>query len=274
MTTTHAPSRAASPAHSPAASAVVARHLKGLSRAELALFARSRMNLFNVLVIPAMIICGMLATVHQFSLDEESGRGIGQMMVSTSLVIVLVMVAYAPLTSVYVVRREEGVLKRLRTGEVTDPVVLVGCAIPYLTVAVAQFAVIAVAVSVISAGAPPLAHLAVLALLLSLPICVGLAAVSSVACRTSESAQGVATLGLLVLLLTSGAAVPLEMFPDPVAAVLHFFPLTPAVDLANSAWTGESSSAGTVLLRCATLVAWSMITAVVTRRVFRWDPRD
>ncbi|MER8071645.1 ABC transporter permease [Streptomyces sp. NPDC094034] len=262
----------AAPAPSYAAEAV--QQLKGLSRAELAMFARSRMNLFNVLVVPAMIICGMLATVSQFSISEETGRSLGQMMVSTSLAVVLILVVYSPLTAVYVVRREEAVLKRLRTGEVTDPIILIGCAIPYLAVAVAQFAIIAVALSVISTGAPGLPHLAVLALLLSLPICIGLAAFSSVACRTSEAAQGVATLGLLVLLLTSGAAVPLELFPDPVAAVLRFFPLTPAVDLANSAWTGEGGSVGSVLVKCATLLAWSAITAAATRRVFRWDPRE
>ncbi|MFI9581326.1 ABC transporter permease [Streptomyces sp. NPDC052236] len=267
--TAPAPVRTAAPSYFTDA----VRHLKGLSRAELALFARSRMNLFNVLVIPAMIICSMLAMTRQYSLDEETGRGLGQMMIATSLVIILILVIYSPLTAVYVVRREEAVLKRLRTGEVADPVILIGCAIPYLAVAVTQFAVIAVVLSAVSVGAPDLPHLAVLALLLAMPLCIGLAAVSSVACRTSEAAQGVATLGLLVLLLTSGAAVPLELLPDPVESVLHFFPLTPVVDLANSAWTGEGNSAGIIAIRCATLLGWSVVMSFAARRVFRWDPR-
>ncbi|MHC0432928.1 ABC transporter permease [Streptomyces sp. O3] len=250
-----------------------AAHLTALSRVEFTLFLRSKSNLFNVLVVPALIVMGTTTVMRQFDL-EDNGLAMGQVMISTSAGIVLIMALYAPLIGVYVLRREEHVLKRLRTGEVGDLVVLASPAVPMAIAAVFQFALIATAVSVIAGlGAPAAPHLVAVGVLLGTLLTASAAAISTAAARTAESAQGVSTIGFLLLLLTSGTAVPLEVLPDALGDVLRFFPLTPVIELVRSGWTGQDAGMVDSLVRITTLLAWTALAAWGAQRWFRWEPR-
>ncbi|MER8068872.1 ABC transporter permease [Streptomyces sp. NPDC094034] len=249
-------------------------HLTALSRIELRLFARSKTNLFNVLVIPVLITMGTTTFMDQYDL-AGAGLAMGQVMISTSAGIVLVMALYAPLTGVYVLRREDHLLKRLRTGEVHDTVILASPAVPMIVVAVVQFALIAAAITVIAdLGAPAAPHLALLGILLGALLTTAVAALTTAVARTAESAQGVSTMGFLFLLLTSGTLVPMGVLPDIFGDVLGYFPLTPAVSLVQSGWTGEDAGLGSALIRVATIVAWTALATWGVRRWFRWEPRD
>ncbi|MGV4928042.1 ABC transporter permease (plasmid) [Streptomyces sp. BHT-5-2] len=248
-------------------------HLAALSRVELTLFLRSKSNLFNVLVIPAMITMGTTTVMKQFDL-EGAGLAMGQVMISTSAGIVLVMALYAPLVGTYVLRREEHVLKRLRTGEVSDLVILASPAVPMTLAAVFQFALIATAVSVIAGlGTPAAPHLVLLGVLLGAVLTAAVAALSTAAARTAESAQGISTIGFLLLLLTSGTLVPLEVLPDAMGDVLRFFPLTPVTELVRSGWTGQHAGPADTLIAIVTLLAWTALAAWGAHRNFRWEPR-
>jgi ABC-2 type transport system permease protein len=265
---------AATPAASDApVSPTAAGHLAALSRVELTLFLRSRSNLFNVLVIPALITMGTTTFMRQYDL-AGAGLGMGQVMISTSAGIVLVMALYAPLIGVYVLRREEHVLKRLRTGEIGDLAILASPAVPLALATLVQFVLIASAVSVIAGlGVPAAPHLAVLGILLGTVLVTAAAAFSTAAARTAESAQGVSTIGFLFLLLTSGTLIPLEVLPGPLAEVLRFFPLTPVIELVRSGWTGQDAGMMESVVRCATLLAWTALAAWAALRRFRWEPR-
>ncbi|MFE3329559.1 ABC transporter permease [Streptomyces sp. NPDC059176] len=248
-------------------------HLAALSRVELTLFFRSKSNLFNVLVVPALIVMGTTTIMKQYDL-EGAGLTMGQVMISTGAGIVLVMALYAPLIGVYVLRREEHVLKRLRTGEVGDLAILASPAVPMALATLVQFALIAGAVSAIAGlGAPAAPHLAVAGVLLGTVLITAAAAISTAAARTAESAQGVSTIGFLLLLLTSGTLIPLEVLPDPVGAVLRFFPLTPVIQLVQSGWTGQDTGMIDSVVRCATLLAWTALASWGALHRFRWEPR-
>ena len=58
------------------------------------------------------------------------GDGVGAVIVTSVAVLAIGMVVYYNLVTAYVGRREEYVLKRLRTGELTDPEILAGTAHP------------------------------------------------------------------------------------------------------------------------------------------------
>ncbi|MEV5883672.1 ABC transporter permease [Streptomyces sp. NPDC052020] len=250
-----------------------AAHLTALSRAELTLFLRSKSNLFNVLVVPVLIVMGSTTIMERFELGD-AGLALGQVMISTTAGIVLIMALYAPLIGVYVLRREEHVLKRLRTGEVEDLIVLAGPAVPMALAAVFQFALIATAVSVIAGlGIPAAPHLVVLGIVLGTLLTTAAAAVSTAAARTAESAQGVSTIGFLLLLLTSGTLIPLEVLPDALGDVLRFFPLTPVIELVRTGWTGQDAGVIDSLARILTLLAWTTVAAWGALRRFRWEPR-
>ncbi|MFE2141642.1 ABC transporter permease [Streptomyces sp. NPDC059456] len=248
-------------------------HLAALSRTELALFLRSKSNLFNVLVIPALIVMGTTTIMKQFDL-EGAGLAMGQVMISTSAGVVLVMALYAPLIGTYVLRREEHVLKRLRTGEVGDVVILAAPAVPMALAALVQFALIAGAVAAIAGlGLPAAPHLVVLGIVLGTVLTAAVAALSTAAARTAESAQGISTIGFLLLLLTSGTLVPLETLPAAFGDVLRFFPLTPVIELVRSGWTGRDAGPADTLVSVAVLLAWTLLCTWTARRRFRWEPR-
>ncbi len=120
---------------------------------------------------------------------------------------VLVQAVYMNMVAAYVARREELVLKRLRTGEVTDGEILTGTALPAGALALAQSAVIVVAgTAFFGLDAPDHPELLVAGLLLGVVLLTALAAITSVITRTVQTAQ-LTTLPLfLVSLMARGGS--------------------------------------------------------------------
>lgn len=121
-------------------------------------------------------------------------------------------------------------------------------------------------------GAPDRPELLVAGLLLGVVLLTALAAVTSVITRTVQTAQ-LTTLPLfLVSMMGSGLFVPLEIFPDRLAAVCEFLPLTGVMTLIRTGWLGASE--GTDLLGAAlTGLVWTAVAVFAVQRWFRWDPR-
>ncbi|MDB1085994.1 ABC transporter permease [Streptomyces sp. ACA25] len=248
------------------------QHLKGLARTEFTLFFRSKANLVNVLLVPTLLVIAMKAVLDSFDL-RQLGLELAPTMVASASGILLVMGLYVPLTTMYVLRREELLLKRLRTGEVSDVTILVGIVLVLTTVVLLQFAAVSAAISWLGgADAPPALHQAFLGMLLGALLMIALAAGTAALSPTAESAQVTILPVLFVLPSTSGAFFPLEMFPEVLQDVARFLPLTPVVDLVRSGWTGELGLSD-ALPRVLVLTVWIGISALVVRRCFRWEPR-
>lgn len=247
-------------------------HLAALGRAELILLGRHRTNLFTVLFVPAMLTVAMKPTFAMYDLPE-AGLTLGPLMISAAVGIVLVMALYTTLTGVYATRREELLLKRLRTGEATDAEILAGSAIPMALVALVQCLILAVGIAAVAGmGAPAAPHLAILGILLGIVLMSVMAAATSALAKTAESAQVVVWPGMLVFLLGSGMLIPLEILPDGLRAVCQRLPLTPVIDLVRSGWTGEASW-GETALHVLTALVWTGLALLAVRRWFRWEPR-
>ncbi|MEV6795384.1 ABC transporter permease [Streptomyces sp. NPDC051320] len=247
-------------------------HLAGLGRAELTLFLRSKANLVSALLVPLMLVFTMKVILDQFDLSG-AGLTMGPVMISSAAGIILLMGLYAPLTSIYVMRREQLILKRLRSGEVGDLTILLGAAVPVVAAVPVQFLIISAGITVVAGtGAPAAPLLAVIGIVLGTALITALAALTTVLARTAETAQIAVLPGMFLLPLTSGTYVPLEILPHGVQEVLRFFPLTPVTDLVRSGWTGSLSVADAAV-RTATLLVWIALTAWAVRRSFRWEPR-
>ncbi|GGN19622.1 ABC transporter permease [Streptomyces fuscichromogenes] len=247
-------------------------HLAALGRAELTLLLRSKANLFSVLIIPVMLVGTMKVVMAQFDL-AAAGLSVGPVMISTAAGIVLLMALYTPLTSTYVMRREQLLLKRLRSGEVADLTILLGSALPVVAVVPFQFALISTAITLIAdEGGPRSPQLAVVGILLGAVLVTALAALTTVLARTAESAQVAVLPGMFLLPLTSGTYIPLEVYPHVLQEVFRFFPLTPVTDLVRAGWTG-SMTAAQAAVRVMTLLVWITLVAFAARRWFRWEPR-
>ncbi|MCL6738100.1 ABC transporter permease [Streptomyces neyagawaensis] len=246
--------------------------MTALARAELTLLGRSRATLVTAVLVPLLLPLSVRSATDQMDLDEV-GLSIGTVMLPAAVGFSLLFAVYAALTNIYVVRREELVLKRLRSGELRDPEILVGAALPAVGIAFAQCVLLAVGCTVLlDLGAPPAPHLAVLGVLLGIVLCVALAAVTASFSRTAESAQVTSLPVMFVSLLGSGVTVPLEVLPDRVASVCELLPLSPVIALVRGGWTGDLT-AYEALGAVATALAWTVLAVFAVRRWFRWEPR-
>lgn len=247
------------------------QHMKTLFRIEWKLFNRIKANYIFVVFVPVMLLVSMQFIQEQMELGEH-GLTSGPLMVSTAAGILLIFSLYSSVTGLYVARREELVLKRLRTGEVSDPVILAGGASMYVAVCVVQIVVVAAVLSMMFGVAPQQPLAAAAGLVTGIALMTAMAAATAALCRTVESVL-VATLpAIFILPMISGIYVPREVLPDALGEALLFAPLSSTVDLIRSGWTDELT-VGSALTRGALAAAWTALFAWIAVRRFRWEPR-
>jgi ABC-2 type transport system permease protein len=180
-------------------------------------------------------------------------------------------------------RREQLVLKRLRTGEATDGEILAGTALPAIAVAWAQIAVAAVAAAAaLGLAAPATAVLALAGLAGGTAVFTLLAIVTSAVTRSAELAQVTTLPALLISFACSGLPFPLTGAPDAVRVAAQALPLTAVTSLmrlgltataAGGAHLGLAASFGAAAVPVLVLAAWIAAAGWAAWRWFRWEPR-
>ncbi|HEX2821050.1 MAG TPA: ABC transporter permease, partial [Streptosporangiaceae bacterium] len=182
-----------------------------LARAEGILLWRNRLALLNAVILPAAL-AGSLKSFG--GLGASGAHDFGAMLLTGLTAFALLIAVYYNLVTAMVARREELVLKRLRTGEATDGEILAGTAAPAIAIAWAQIAVAAVAaVAVLGLNPPANAALVPVALILGTAVFVLLAAVTAAVTRTVQLAQVTTMPALWLPLVFSGLLFPLAMLP-------------------------------------------------------------
>ncbi|WP_405797403.1 ABC transporter permease [Streptomyces sp. NBC_01506] len=246
--------------------------LGALARAELTLLVRNRTTLFVALFVPVGLIASAQYSLRSADLDDIAMSGL-EIALTGGIGMVLLMVVYSNLTSAYTARREELVLKRLRTGEVSDPEILTGTALPAATLALAQCVLLVVAgAAFLDVSAPQRPELLVLGVLAGIGLMAALAAATASYTRTVESAQ-ITTLPLFLLsAVGSGLFLPLEVLPDKIASICELLPMTGVVTLVRVGWLGDAASGDLVGAGLNTL-AWAVLAVFAVKRWFRWEPR-
>ncbi|MFI9601898.1 ABC transporter permease [Streptomyces sp. NPDC052043] len=249
-----------------------AGRMAALARAELVLLARSRSALVAGVLLPLVLPFSVRSATARMNL-EDAGLTIGLVILPSAIGFSLLFAVYSTLVSVFVARREQLVLKRLRTGELRDTEILAGAALPAVATGLVQCLLLTGAcTALLHVPAPRAPHLAVAGLLLGLLLSVLLAAVTAGFTRTTESAQVTSFPLLLVSMVGSGLTVPLELLPERLARCCELLPLTPVVTLVRGGWTGDLSAYGT-LRAVAVALAWIAVAVFAVRRRFRWEPR-
>ncbi|MER7882901.1 ABC transporter permease [Streptomyces fimicarius] len=260
------------PGPSPSGWSASLRRLNALARAELILLIRNRSAIFVALVLPIVMIFSIRASLEQIDL-AGTGLSVAGAALTGGIGIVLVQVVYMNLVTGYVTRREELVLKRLRTGEVTDREILISTALPSVALAVIQSVLLVVAGAIaFDLSAPKRPELFLLGLLAGFVMMSALAAATSAATRTVQTSQ-ITTLPLFFIsLFASGIIVPLGVFPEKLAAVFELLPLTGVMTLVRHGWLGGVET-GDLLTAAVAALAWTAFAVFAVRRWFRWDPR-
>lgn len=257
-----------------------ARRMWSLARAEALLLWRNRTAMLNAVALPLFMVALLVASG---AFDAPEDLNVGALIVTMLVSSTLLVVVYYNLVTAWVARREELVLKRLRTGEVNDAEILLGTAVPSVAIAWGQMLIVVVAAfAMFDLDLPVNAFIVVVAIVLGTAVFMLLAAVSSSMTRNVETAQVTTMPVLLVPLVASGLFFPLDKLPEFVESVARFLPLTPVVDLLRLGLTGTTIDGGTVgaaasfgaaVVPLLILGVWVGAGVWATRRWFRWEPR-
>ena len=185
-----------------------ARRIGALSRAEALLLRRNPMALLTALGTPIVGVALLNALPPSGSVPLP-GAGIAVTLTAFALLFPL----YYNLVTTLVARREELVLKRLRSSECSDAEILIGAGAPAMTIAWGQATVgVVAATTVLGMALPVNPVLVIVAVLLGTVVFVLLAAVSTAVTRTVEMAQ-LSTLPVVVVSMVLGGLFPPDMLP-------------------------------------------------------------
>lgn len=91
--------------------------------------------------------------------------------------------------------------------------------------------------------------------------------------KTSAGAFGNAILMFQIMLMLSGAAMPLETFPDIVQSATQFIPMTHVVTLLREAWNGylfEESTIPTIFI----VISFGVVSSLIAIRTFKWSAKQ
>lgn len=126
------------------AGTTAAGRMRALARAELTLIGRSKGTLFTAVFVPLVLPFSVRSSIDSMDL-KGAGLTVGSVLLPSAIGFSLLFAVYSALVGVYAARREELVLKRLRTGELRDAEILAGAAVPSVAIGLAQSLVLVAA---------------------------------------------------------------------------------------------------------------------------------
>jgi len=241
-------------------------------RGELLLYVRSRELAFFTFLLPMIFFVLLGSTYRHDRIESEGNVRAVNYLLAGMIGYGAIAIAFAGLAIVLVIRRESGVLKRLRATPLPAPAYIAAL----LTAFLAAFAVEAVALIVLgrvlfSIGAPDHVASLVLALLLgAICFCALGVAVGSLI-KSAEGASAAVNAIYLPVAIISGTFFSTHSYPPYLQAVADVLPLTYFTRLTRDVlldgkqiWEEPRS--------VAVVAGWGLLGLVVALRRFRWEP--
>jgi ABC-2 type transport system permease protein len=240
-------------------------------RGELLLYRRSRELAFFTFLLP-LILFFLLASAYGD--DEIDGvRGSDYLMAGT-IGYGVVATAFAGLAIVLVLRREDGILKRLRATPLPAGVYVAAVLTTTLIAFLVQAAcAVALAMLAFDASFPdrPLSLAAALVLGAAAFAALGVAITGFV--RRAEGASAVVNAIYFPMLFISGSFFSQETFPSLLRTVAEVLPLTYFIQLV-AAVSVRGEDVWERPTDVAVLAAWGAVGAAFALRRFRWMPTE
>lgn len=217
-----------------------AKRLRSLASAEWLQFRRNKVIMFMAVFIPIgipLMMAGKVLTAE----DQQSlnfGAAIAtEMFLAMSGLLVLFYSALSMATT----RRDESVLKRLRTGEAKDWQILTAICVPGTVILAVLFVPLIVGLVFVGADFPA-NLLALLAALVGMILIGSLAAlVTSAFTKNAEAAQ-ITSMPVIVVGMISFASVR-EVLPESLRVIAEKNPFGLIYDLVYLGWRGNQASA-------------------------------
>lgn len=248
-----------------------------LTRWNTVLLGRNRLALVYAVVLPLSPILMLLAA-------DRGDETIGATSVSAVVLLAALFPVFYNVLSQFVSRRDELVLKRMRTGEVRDLELLVGIAMPGIMSAVAISA-IAVPLALAMGQPMPLNLVLYVGTLLIVVVAFTAFAYWTAAWTRSAEAAQLTSLPVLLLAMIGPALGGIPGLSDTVREIVALTPGAAMSELVRIAWYGFdgmqatdatltfSETWGAAVSPAIVLAAWTVIAVDLARRSLRWEPR-
>lgn len=246
------------------------RHFLHQVRTEQRLFWRNREAAIFVFVFPPLLYL-LLGAVYGGTID---GKPAGDVLLAGLIGYGCANTAFGGLAITQVIRRENGILKRLRGTPLPARAYLAAVVASTLLVFAAQMLLtLALGVTLYGAQGPARwGQLCLLVLFGGLAFA-GLGFGAAALIRSAEGASAVVNLAILPMAFLSGSFGPTRSYPGALQAIADVLPLTYYNQLLKRVYLLDRSLLGD-LKAIAVVAAWGLAGYLVAARRFRWTPRE
>jgi len=239
-------------------------------RAEQLVFWRSREAAVFIFIFPPMLFL-LLGSVYDGTIE---GHPAADVLLAGMIAYGVANTAFAGLTIQLVVRRESGVLKRLRSTPLPSSTYLTAVLTSTLLVFVLQMATIIVLGWFLFDTAVPtewlsLAVTVLVGVLSFAGLGVGLASLI----KSAEGSSAIVNVVLLPMAFLSGSFGPTRDYPRALQALADVLPLTYLIETLKGVLL-EHEQAWEHLGALAVVLAWGLLGLVVALKRFSWEPRE
>ena len=240
-------------------------------KGELLLYLRSRELAFFTFLLP-MILFVLLGSAY--GTDSIDGYDGATFLLAGMIGYGAISVAFAGLAIVLVIRREAGVLKRLRATPLPAPAYVTALLSSYL-VAFAVEVVVLIALGKVLFGVeiPDQIPSLVLALLLGVIAFCALGIAVAAVIRSAEGASAAVNAIYLPMAFISGSFFSAHSFPGVLRGIAALLPLTYFIKLVRAIML-DGDAIWTQGTNVAVLAAWGLAGVIVAVRAFRWEPHE
>jgi ABC-2 type transport system permease protein len=239
-------------------------------RFEQRIFWRSREAAVFVFIFP-LLLYALLGSVYGDEIDDVPAVDV---LLAGLFGYGAATTAFGGLAIMLVVRREMGLLKRLRSTPLPPPLYLAAVVLSTLvTFALQAIAQLALGGLAFGAKMPenPLGFSG--AVLLGVACFAGLGFGAAALIRSADGVSAAVNVVILPMAFLSGAFGPTSDFPAVLQAIADVLPLTYFIDIVNGVYLdGDSLFADPTAL--GVVAAWGAAGLVVALRRFSWMPRE
>jgi ABC-2 type transport system permease protein len=241
-------------------------------KGELQLYTRSRELAFFTFMLP-LIFFVLLGSVYGDN-DRINGYRGADYLLTGMIGYGVAATAFAGLAIVLVIRREYGVLKRLRATPLPAPAYIAAVLLTTLIAfAVEAACLIGLGMILFDASFPKSVGSLVVALLLGGVTFAALGVAITGFIRRAEGASAVINAIYLPVAFISGAFFSQQHFPEVLQMIADALPLTYFIDLVGAVML-DGAQIWNEPADVAVILAWGVAGTVLALRYFRWVPRE
>lgn len=262
------------------------KRYKALAKAEVRQYLRNKTLLLMALIFPIGV--ALIIQLMGSGGGSSDSRFSAAISMEIFLLITLMFVQFYSVLSMATTRRDERVLKRLRTGEARDSEIIAALATPGAIMAVILTALMSAILIVMTGELPHTGILTVLSIVLGIIISTALALITSTITTNAEAAQ-MTSLPVMVLAMLSQS--PLRSaLPVQLGEFIGSTPFALLGDLTFIEWTGQpftsdaaaadsslsdavsaASALGAAGFPLLLLLIWSGALAWAASRYMKWE---